>query len=69
MGLGPIGEAGGGGSGTGSVGGRRSQRLAPRLPGRGACRERAARSVVSVAGSLQLGKPRQLPLLLVLPLP
>lgn len=69
MDFGPIGEAGGAGRGRAVSKGRRSHRLAPRLPGRGACRERTASSVVSVAGSLQLGKPRQLQLLLVLPLP
>lgn len=40
---------------------RRSCGLAPSLPGLGACWERSTSSVISVAGCLQLGKPRRTP--------
>lgn len=55
-------EVGGAGAGLAVSWARRSRGLASWLPGRGACRERSASSVVSVAGCLQLGKPRQLQL-------
>lgn len=51
----------GGGAGRAVSRVRRSRCLAPRLPGHGASGERSASSVVSVAGCLQLGKPRQTP--------
>lgn len=55
-------EGGGrGGAGWAVSRERRSPCLAPRLPGHRASGEHRASSVVSVAGCLQLGKPRQTP--------